>query len=73
MVAANWSTAAVITGSFLSYSELIGVWFAFWRLAIINFVGLIVIVLFFVETKGKNLEDVQKLFKSRSNCFNLCR
>ena len=64
VVAANWSAAAIITGSFLSYSEHVRPWFAWWSLSVINLVGFLVIVIFVVETKGKSLEDVQELFKS---------
>ena len=62
-VAANKGTAAVITGSFLSFSQHVGAWFAWWTLSLFNLFGFVVIVLFVVETKGKKLEDIQQLFK----------
>lgn len=67
VVSANWITASIITGSFLSYSDFVGEWFAWWTFSLINFFGFLVIVLFVVETKGRKLEELQDLFKHRSN------
>ena len=74
-VAAAWSAASVITGSFLSFSEALGAWSAWWTLSAINLVGFVVIVVFFVETKGKKLEEVQELFATRTSvcCSSKCR
>ena len=65
-VASAWGSAAIVTGSFLSFSEATGAWSAWWTLSGINFVGFLIIVLFFVETKGKKLEEVQELFATKS-------
>ena len=74
-VAAAWSSAAVITGSFLSFSEALGAWSAWWTLSFINLVGFFVIVIFIVETKGKKLEEVQEIFAERTKacCTSSCR
>ena len=68
VVAVNWTTASILVGSFLSYSEAFGAWTAWWTLAVINLVGFIVFVLFFVETKGKKLEELQEIFRTRPCC-----
>jgi SP family facilitated glucose transporter-like MFS transporter 8 len=67
VVAANWATASLIVGTFLSLSEKLGPWTVWWTLAALNLVGFFVFVLFFVETKGKTLEEVQELFKTRKS------
>lgn len=69
IVAANRVTAAVITGTFLSYSKLVGPWYSWWTLSLFNLVGFVGIVLFVVETKGKKLEEVQELFKTRTSMY----
>ncbi len=73
-VAAAWGSASIVTGSFFSFSEALGAWSAWWTLAGINFAGFLVIVLFFLETKGKRLEEVQELFAARTRdcCLSPC-
>ena len=70
VVASNWTTGVLVTGGFLSYSKLVGGWFAWWSLGAINLVGLIIIVMFIKETKGRTLEEIEELFKSK-NKFSL--
>ncbi len=65
---AAWISAAIVTGTFLTFSEALGAWTAWWTLTCINFVGFLVIVVFFVETKGKKLEEVKELFATRKLC-----
>ncbi len=69
VVASNWITGSVVTGSFLSYSQLVGNWFSWWSVFLINLIGCVIIVLVVVETKGKELEEVEDLFKSRGACY----
>ena len=64
-VLSNRLTAVVLTGTFLSYSNRAGAWFPWWTLAFFNLIGFVIILLFVVETKGKTLEEVQKLFEKR--------
>jgi hypothetical protein len=68
VVAANWATASLLVGGFLSFSEELGAWTAWWTLAAVNLVAFFVFVLFFVETKGKTLEEVQVLFRTNTCC-----
>lgn len=67
-VSASRITAVFLTGTFLSYSEWAGPWVSWWTVSFFNLVGFVVILLFVVETKGKNLEEVQELFKKRTIC-----
>ena len=69
VVATNWATASLVVGSFLSFTEELGAWTAWWTLAGISFIGFFVFVLFIVETKGKTLEEVQELFRTRKRCL----
>ncbi len=66
VVACSWMAAVFITGGFLSYSALVGNWGAWLTLAAINLVGLIIIVLFIKETKGRTLEQVEELFNTKN-------
>ena len=64
---ANRGTAVLITGTFLHYRNLVNPWFSWWTLSLLNLVCFVLIVVFVVETKGKTLEEVQKLFKTRTS------
>ena len=65
-IAASRSMAAVVTGTFLSFSETLGAWTLWWTLTCVNFVAFLMIVLLVKETKGKELEEVQELFVART-------
>lgn len=69
VILANWVAATAVTGLYLSYAELVKPWFAWWTFSIINLGGLVFVILFVVETKGKSLEKIQD---SMTNRFNLC-
>ena len=60
IVASKWSAAAVITGVYLTYAELARPWFAMWTLGLIILAGTVFVVIFIPETKGKNLEDLER-------------
>ena len=59
VIVANWAAAAAVTGLYLSYVNLVKPWFAWWTFSIINLSGLVFVLLFVVETKGKSLEKIQ--------------
>ena len=67
VVASNWTAGVLITGGFLSYSELVGSWFAWWTIGAINLVGLVIVVVFIKETKGRTLEEIEELFDSKNS------
>ena len=62
------STAAVVSGSFLPYSQLVQPWFALWTLSAINVAAAVVVLVFIPETKGKSLEELEKQFQ-RIHCI----
>ena len=59
-IACKWGTAAVVTGVYLQYAELVRPWFAIWTLGLIILSGTLFVVIFIPETKGKNLEDLER-------------
>ena len=65
ILAANRTTGVIITGTYLNFSDWAGDWCLWWILAFFNFAGLMVIILFVVETKGKNLEKIPELFSKK--------
>ena len=65
VILANWLAAALVTGLYLSYADLVKPWFAWWTFALINLFGLLFVVAFVVETKGKSLEEVQRMFEAK--------
>ena len=69
VIAANWATGAAVTGIYLSYANLVKPWFAWWTFSIINLGGLVFVLLFVVETKGKSLEKIQETMIQR---FRFC-
>ena len=69
VIVANWMSSVAVTGLYLSYADLVKPWFAWWTFSLINFGGLVFIVIFVVETKGKSLEDIQETMSDR---FHFC-
>ena len=65
ILAANRTIGIILTGTYLNFSDWAGDWFLWWMLAFFNFVGLVLIILFVVETKGKNLEEIPELFNKK--------
>ena len=59
----NWTSAAIVTGLFAEYVKLVKIWGAFWSFSIIMLMGFLFTLAFVPETKGKSLEEVEKLFK----------
>ena len=69
VIVAHWAAAAAVTGLYLSYANLVKPWFAWWTFSIINLGGLVFVLLFVVETKGKPLEKIQEAMVQR---FHFC-
>lgn len=59
----NWTSAAIITGTFAEYVKLVKIWGAFWTFSIVMLLGFFFTLGLVPETKGKSLEEVEKLFK----------
>ncbi len=64
-VLANRIIAVVLTGTFLTYSKHAGPWVPWVTLTVFNLVGMVIIILFVAETKGKTLEEVQDLYRKK--------
>ena len=67
---ANFSFAAIITGSFDVYQEAVQTWGAFWSFGLICFLSVIFVAIFIPETKGKSLEEIERYFYYRHNTQN---
>lgn len=57
----NWSLAFIITVTFTSIKEAIGIGQTFWIYAGFSLVGTIFVFLVVPETKGKSMADIQRL------------
>ena len=56
-------TAALVSGVYLQYSELVRPWFAMWTFSLINLSAVVFVLVFIPETKGKSLEELEKWFE----------
>ena len=61
----NWGTAAIVTGFYLDYAKTVQTWFAWWTFSIFNLAGIIFVLVFVFETKGKSLEEIQHKFEQK--------
>lgn len=59
----NWSFNLLVSMTFLTMSDALGQPLTFGVYACLTFIGLIFIVLFVPETKGRSLEDMEALFQ----------
>ena len=67
---ANFSFAAIITGSFDAYQEAVQTWGTFWSFGLICFLSVIFVAIFIPETKGRSLEEIERYFYNRHNTQN---
>lgn len=58
----NWVLIIIYTGLFRNYEAAVHPWGAFWSFSFVTFCGAIYIAVFVPETKGKSLEQVERLF-----------
>ena len=58
-----WITAMIVGGTYLSYENTVRPWFAMWTFSLITLIGILFIVFFIPETKGKSLEEIQEKMK----------
>ena len=61
---AGWVTAAIFTFFYIDYYRLVHLWFAWWSFTIINAAATLFVIIFFRETKGKTLEDIEEYYKN---------
>ena len=57
------ATAALASGVYLQYSQLVEPWFAMWTFSLINLSAALFVFVFIPETKGKSLEEIKKWFE----------
>lgn len=69
ILAANRIAGVILTGTYFTFSMWAGDYVVWWMLAVINFASLVFIILFAIETKGKDLEEVPELFRKK---FRIC-
>lgn len=61
----NWATNCLVTLTFLTLTNLIGVSGAFWLYGFFAIITLLLFYFFIPETKGLSLEDVQKKWRQK--------
>ena len=61
---ASWTFIIITTGLFRNYQEAIKPWGVFWSFSFMSICGLIYVILFIPETKGKSLEEIENYFKT---------
>lgn len=61
---ANWFFLTITTGLFRNYKKAVKPYGVFWSVSFICICGLIYVIVFIPETKGKSLEEIEKYFKS---------
>ena len=57
-----WSMAAIVTGFYLDYAQLVQPWFAMWTFSLFNLASALFVFIFIPETKGKSLEEIERKF-----------
>ena len=67
----NWSFAALVTGTYLNFTEILEPWFVWWGYSLINLASVVFVVVFVFETKGKSLEQIEERFR-RTKCIHCC-
>uniref|UniRef100_A0A1A9ZKQ0 Major facilitator superfamily (MFS) profile domain-containing protein n=1 Tax=Glossina pallidipes TaxID=7398 RepID=A0A1A9ZKQ0_GLOPL len=63
----NWVLAFIVTKTFVNMKEALGSGQTFWLFAGITLLGAVFVFLFVPETKGKSLNEIQKLLEGNSN------
>jgi len=53
----NWGTAAIVTGSYFNYTEVVDLWFSWWTFSSFNLFSVIFVLFMVNDTKGKSLEE----------------
>ena len=62
----NWGTAAIVVGFYFNYAKVVKPWGAWWSFSLLNFLGVLFVIFFLPETKGKSLEEIQLHFEKHA-------
>lgn len=63
--AVNWVTNYIVAATFISYQNAVGKGGVFWTYAGVCVLAIITIFILLPETKGKSIEEILELFKSK--------
>lgn len=63
----GWAVAALYTGFYFQFSELVMPYVALWMIAGVNMAAVLFFILLLPETKGKSLEEMENKFVRRPN------
>lgn len=63
----NWSLAFLITATFNTISDGIGIGQTFWIFAALSLLGTIFVFLVVPETKGKSMADIQRMLSGEKS------
>ena len=55
-----WTSAMIVGSTYLSYEKAVRPWFAVWTFSLLTLIGIVFIIVFVPETKGKSLEQIQE-------------
>jgi len=61
----NWAMSALTAGLFSSYEAVVRPWGAFWLFSVACLTFAIFVAIFIPETKGKSLEEIERVFTKR--------
>ena len=61
----SWGTATIVSGTYFNYTQVVKPWFAWWSFSLANLAGVLFVVFFVFETKGKSLEEIEERFKKK--------
>lgn len=62
----NWFSNIVVTSTFLTLAEAVGRAGAFWVYMVFAMIGFVLLYLLLPETRGKSLEETNRLFNGKS-------
>ena len=61
----DWSSAVLVSGTYLNFTKLLTPWVVWWGYAVINLASVAFVIIFVFETKGKSLEQIEERFRRR--------
>ncbi len=61
----TWGLAAVVVGSYLSYSNAVQLYGVWWTYAAVNLASVFFVLFCIYETRGKSLEDIQLRYERK--------